>query len=393
MYIEDILFKLINFPKIISPHDFNIFNNLNTQIISGIGWTEKQGNLILTLLKKYKDKINTAYNYDINNFLLNPKFKNSFRSINYGKKIKIINHEHYNRIISVEFPYDNDLLTIFKEKKQELNTVVWDKDTKSWFFSLDEKSIKFLSKLVVDHNFTPDDEFEDYIKQLDIIEKNIENIVPMAILENDQLKFINIPPYAPQNTSTDFLESIFFAKKIGINVWDNNVEEKIVNLPYDDVTKQLIKHEPGNHFEIKLDECTLDVLSPVLNYMVPLLVIIGSNNQIDRLTSMVECFNKIGIKNNEMTVLFRLPSDKGGDFNNYVKNHGLNSKCSKNSKVIFIGDHIPKTILSTGIDFNGILNYNYYAAHYRIKNYINWHHNVINILDNRSQRSINFAFL
>lgn len=231
MYIEDILFKLINFPKIISPHDFNIFNNLNTQIISGIGWTEKQGNLILTLLKKYKDKINTAYNYDINNFLLNPKFKNSFRSINYGKKIKIINHEHYNRIISVEFPYDNDLLTIFKEKKQELNTVVWDKDTKSWFFSLDEKSIKFLSKLVVDHNFTPDDEFEDYIKQLDIIEKNIENIVPMAILENDQLKFINIPPYAPQNTSTDFLESIFFAKKIGINVWDNNVEEKIVNLP------------------------------------------------------------------------------------------------------------------------------------------------------------------
>lgn len=393
MFIEDLITLVINSPRVISPHDYHVFINLQQHSHSSNNLTEKQGNLCIVLLKKYKDKIIQQSGVDITPFLSNPKFKNPFRSINYGKKIKIVDHATYNRVISVEFPYDDQILALLRQKKSELNFATWNKEEKSWFFSLDEVSIKFLSELVATHGFVPDEEFRDYMEQLTNIENNLEKFTPMAVLEGEKIKFINISSYTPQNSSDDFLESIFFAKKIGIGIWDQAIEAKIADLPVDNAVKSLIKNDPGKHFEMALENIPLETLTPVINYMLPILVIVGSGNQLDKLIKNVEFFNSAGIKNDEMSVLFRLPSDTGLNFNNYVRNNNLNSKFSDHTKVVFIGDQIPKTIINKDIDFNGIFNYNYYSVHYKIRNYLTWHHNVINILDKVNQRSLNFAVM
>jgi hypothetical protein len=122
-------------------------------------------------------------------------------------------------------------------------------------------------------------------------------------------------------------------------------------------------------------------------------VIIPSENETASVTKNVEFFNSIGIDNSNMNVLFRLPTETDKNFNDYVKNNGLNSPISNNTKVVFISTKIPKTILGNKLEFNSVLNYNYYNAHYKIRDFLKNKVNVINILDRGSQRRLNFAIM
>lgn len=393
MYIEDIIeFSVRRVIQEIKFHDLQILKNIRDQYLNFKNLTEKQGNLAIFILKKYQSILSTHLNQNIEPFLLNPVFKNSFRLINQSKTIRIISHDQLKYAIEVKFPYEESIIKLIQQKKSELNVAVWSNDSKSWIFSLDEASICFLRDLTNNYSFNVDEEFQNYIDQLILIEKNIENIVPMAVLKDQKVKLINVSEHMPQNISDDFLESIFFAKKHGVLVWDQLIEEEIKALPYSDFTKSFIKQDSGIMFELDLGKNSLKELTPILNYINPILVILGANNSLAKLDNMVKFFNDCGINNEEMTVMFRLPSDTDSDFNLYIKNSQLNSKLSKNIKVVFVGDQIPKTVLSSDILFESVLNYNYYAVHYRTRNFLNGCKNVINILDKTKQKIFDFKY-
>lgn len=394
MYVEQLLnLAVCNTLINLSIFDQKIMTSFWSQLNNGIKLTEKQGNLCVTLLKRYKKKLSMAVGQDITFFLDNPQFKNSFRMINNKKNLKIVDHPVYFKSIKIDFPYDEDIIKKFREIKQSLHYALWDNEEKSWYLSLDERSIRFARDLVQEYQFFADEELEKLIFQLKSIEENLEFLVPMAIFENNMIRYANVSQYCPQNQSSDFIESILFTKDLGITTWDQQIENKIAELSCSDTVKHFLRHDIGKPFDINLEENSLSELSLIMKHLLPCLVIISDNNELEKLMKTVDFFQNIEILNEEMSVLFRLSSDKNGDFNQYIKDNKLNSPVSTDSKVVFVGTNIPKTILGPRLEFNSILNYNYYSAHYKIRNYIHSHKNVINILDTKPQRSFNFGNL
>lgn len=394
MYIEDILKAAIqHFSINFSLIDQKVLFSLYSQVSQGTAFTEKQANLCVSLLKKYKNKLSLHLNTNIPDFLENPNFHQEFRVIANERKMKIVDHQTYTKAIRIDFPYSDDLINKFRENKKSLNYATWDKDEKCWFLSLDEKSIRFAIALVEENNFTYDDQLEIFMHQANHVKNNIESLVPMAIDDNGVVKFINISPYTPQNTATDFLESILFAKEVGISTWDQTIEERVDQLPYEKVVKNFIKHDIGTPFEVHLEETSLFDLLPVLKHLFPCLVIISTKDELQKLEKIIQVFQKLQVDNSEISVLFRLPSETDSNFNQYVKENKFNSPISEKTKVAVISNQIPKTIFSSNKEFNSILNYNFFAVHYKLRDYVRNHKNVINILDKAPQRSFNFAIM
>lgn len=394
MFIEDIISLVAkNIFVGINAYDQKILRSFHDQLFLNSSLTEKQGKLSVVILKKHLQLINQELRTDISKFLENPSFKNPFRTINYNRFISIQSDPIYKKVIKIEFPFDEEIITYIREQKSKIHFSTWKKEEKSWIFSLTEENIQLASSLKDKFNFKSDESFSAYIDQIKIIKENLHTHIPMASLIDDKIKFINVSAFTPQNQSNDFLESLFFAKKVGINVWDENIEEKISQLPYDKQVISLIKNDPDKQFEIYLNDTPLETLIPVIIHMLPCLVVISDGNEMEKLEYNYNFFKKAGIENNEMTVLFRLPSDSGSNFNEFVKINKLNSPLADITKVAFINSQIPKTIFNRKKEFNSVLNYNYFSAHYKLKDFLKWHQNVINILDKTPQRRLNFAIM
>lgn len=394
MYIEDILKATVTSDLSYFHYlDQKIMVSLWAQLHNNLGFTKKQGTLCVNILKKYKNAVSLVIGQNLDNFTENPEFKIPFREINSLKTITVVSDSTYVRAIRVEFPYDEELIQKFQKHRANLQYAHWDKEEKCWILNLCEKNIKFAMSLVAENGFTYDDTLKNFFDQVVHIQDNIENLVPMATIENGLVKFVNISQYTPQNTSTDLLESIFFAKEVGISVWDEPLEQQIDQLPFGNLVKQFLNHDPGKTFEINLADSSLFELLPIIKHLLPCLIVISASNELEKLEKNLEFFHNIGLTNKEMSVLFRLPSESNSEFNQYVKLNELNSPLSKNTKVAFVSGQIPKTILGADIEFNSVLNYNYYSAHYRLRDFIKWHKNVFNILENSQQKRINFGLL
>lgn len=394
MYIEQLISIACTKNTVSSFHfDGKIFLSLFLQINNGSALTEKQGHLAVSLLKKYKTKIEACVGHEISVFLENPQFKLPFRVTNNTKKVSISKHTGYGKVIRVDFPYNEELVAKFKENRHKLDTAFWEKDEKCWIFSLDEKSISFLMDLLPQYNFEFDKEFENLIEQVKAIQKNLENLVPMLVFDGTSIKTVNTAHTLPNFSSNNFIETLIAAKNYGITIWDTTIQEKIDQLDIDPEVKKFILNDPGQPFNVNAENTPIYEFREVLKYLFPCLVVIPDRKELEKLIKTVNMFNSMGVDNSEMTVLFRLSNETNENFNRYVKEYELNTPLTDKTKVVFVCNQIPKTLLKPRKEFNCVLNYNFYNIHYKIRDFILWHQNVINILDQESQRNLNFAIM
>jgi hypothetical protein len=113
--------------------------------------------------------------------------------------------------------------------------------------------------------------------------------------------------------------------------------------------------------------------------------------ELEKLQLSLEFLNSIGISKDEISVLFRLPTETGGIFNNYIREQELNSPVTEKTKAVFISSKVPKTILEKQLKFNCVVSFNFYNIHYSIRNLLKWHHNVINVSDKKVTKELNFG--
>lgn len=390
MYIDTLISNLTHHTiNGVNSFDLKLILSLVDQIKFGNYLTEKQGSLAVSLLKKHKSKLTQALSIDISPFLENPQFKKPFRIINSEKTIKIIDDPTHIKVIKVQFPYDEKVITKFRQEKPKFFHCQWNEDERAWIFSLEETSIQFLMSLIQEHNFICDDEFSKYMDQINLVQKNIENYVPMIIKDQENFSFINVVEHFPKISSTDLIEALFLARKFGIYTWDDKIDEEINSEHTDPEVRTFLKSRPNDQFSLILTEKPLNSLKHIIKHLLPCLVVVSSGSEITKLQNTIDLFSELGIDNLDMSVLFRLPTDGGREFNEFVRNNKLNSAVSDKTKVIFISDHIPKTILEPKKIFNSVLNYNFYTAHYKMKDFLRFQPNVINILETHN-RKLNF---
>lgn len=392
MYIEDLI-KLLALQTKMNPYDSKLVYSFYDQVSQGSAFTEKQASLAVKILSRQIEKINQIVGKDISSFLANPVFKLGKRVVNNNKRISIVPHAEYTRAIKVEFPFNEEIVNKIRQGRSKLHFAQWDKDNHAWLMPLDERSINLLLEISSGTDFLIDDELNEMFREVREIKENFENHVPMLSFDENKLTFRNVPSSVTQPTTSNILEALFLARKVGINTWDDAVNLALEKPGTNPVIKKFLDSSPDEFFEFLLEENSIFDLKDIVQYLTPCAFVIPGGSELEKMESSLELLHAIGVTPSEISVLFRLPKETGNEFNSMIREKGLNNPVSKSTKAVFISSKVPKTIVDPEIKFNSVVNFNFYSVHYTIREFLKNHHNVINILDKKQQRNINFGIM
>lgn len=397
MNIESLILELSTAYLTVGKLHHNAWNldtilSLSAQVSTGIGFTVKQSNLAVKIVNHYKPLLNDILKKDISSFIDNPTYQYPFRIISTAKQITIAEDITFNKLIKVKFPFNAEYVTAIRNVRSKLPHVEWIKSESVWEFALTEESIQFVSTLIMDDQFDCDAEFLNYVSQINAIVSDIENHVPMLVMNNDTIKFKNTCSSVPSLHTTDIIEAVFAARKAGITTWDDTISAVINFDKVDNVTRKFLKHDPSEPLVVGNSVGPIDCLSTVIKHMTPCLIVIPGGSELQNMKTCVEFLNKIDITNEKMSVMFRL-SKEFKSFNEFIKENELNSPITSDTQIVFISSKIPKPVLQSAIRFNSVLNLGFSGPHYTMKEYVSTHQNLIYYSPDHSQKEFNFGNL
>lgn len=381
MNIEDLIISLsraVYLFDMIAAKDEQFIDSVSSQLYSNLALTEKQANLAITILKKYKLLLNSMLKTDISPFLENPTYKNSFRKISTLKSVKIVEHLNLRKVIKLESPYEDELVKKLRDGRPKESFSEWDKNSRAWNFGISEPNILFLSNLLKNKNFDIEEEVQDLLNQTEKIIDNIEEHVPLLTLKNGIPTIKNAPAYLPQLRSTHILDAIFEARKFGVLTWDENVESYIKNNVTNIVTAEFLKNPPEKKIHINSLKHDVSCLSDIIKQMTPCMIIIPGGDELDKSILVYNFLKTLGISNEEISVTFRLDNTPYGfKFNSFVKENRLNTPVSKNTKVVFVSGKIKKDTIQAKKRFNSVINLGLGGIHYTLIAYLENRANLI----------------
>lgn len=392
MHIEDLII-LLSMRVSMNPYDSKIVSSFHNQISIGNGFTEKQANLALKILKRQKSKIETVLSKDISTFLDNPTYRLAKRSVNSSKLLNIVSHKTFGKVIHAKFPYDEELVNLIRQNKTNAGHRQWDGEEKAWVFSLDERNLMLLMEINEKYGFQLDQEINGYFDQITSIKENFENYVPMIGFRNEEFCFLNCDQKIPKISTKNPVEALFIGRKYGIQTWEDQIEQQLRDMECEKVVLDFLNSSPDQNFEFYLENNSISSIENIIKYLTPCIFVIPGGSEIEKIQTSLKILKNLKVDNSQISVLFRLPNETNADFNQFVKNSGLNNPINEHTKAIFISSKVPKTIIEPKVKFNSVVNFNFYNVHYTIREFLKNHHNVVTIFDKKPQRNINFANL
>jgi hypothetical protein len=392
MYIEDLIIQLARFRNSIKAADMTIINSFSDQFICDTGLTEKQSQLAIRLLTRYRQ----LFPVKIDDHLLNPAFRLKVRKSISEHTVKISTSRPGAPVIELRFPYNDGLVNEIRRYKGadgKNDQISWDRDATAWVFNLSEDNLRFLANFCGGGNYTFDETFSEYIKDTNLILSKIEDHAPILSVIDGTLKIVNSPKNTPEIDTDDILEAVFSARNMGITLWDDAIGSYLDTGIVNPLVKNFLKSDISEQFKISSEETGISALKTVLQYNGPALVIIPGGGELEKTKVMYDILKGIGIEEKNMSVLFRLPSETGKIFNDFVKNQGLNGPISDETKIVFVSTKLPKPLIKSKIKFNSVINMGYSMAHYTLKQYTKNHQNFINFGVSHKHEEFDFGKL
>ena len=246
-------------------------------------------------------------------------------------------------------------------------------------------------------------------KLLNQMEHEVENLISKDHLVNQcydkkkkllssfkdrgDIRIVNSDKNLPIFESKDLLNSIFEARKRGICTWDNTISNFIDSDELDDVTRNFLKTDPGENFHVDSEKTEISALETIVKKLSPCLVVIPGGSEYDTTVQSHTFFKEMGVEDDQMSVMFRLPTDTHEIFNKFVKNNNLNNPITEKTKVVFVSSKLPKPVLKSKIKFHCVLNMGFSNVHYSMKDFVGKHENLVFFSKKKDQRNRNFAFL
>ena len=394
MYIEDLIISLIHNRVPVNAWDKSVVTSFYIQIGNLNGFTEKQTTLAVRICKRYAGSLSLHAKQDITSFLENPKFRNTIRKSVNSRNIKIVDDEYLHRVIEVSFPYDEKIISEIREFKNQNhdNLVVWSKEKSAWQFCLTEPNIKFLSDYFKNTDADIDMEFQNYSDQLELIVSNLQKHIPVLTAKDGRLAIDNAPKTMPEIETENILEAVFTARQYGITMWDEIVDNFINGDCVDESTREFLKSDYRATTKLSADGNGVCCLGNMAKFLGPMLIIIPGGSEYRKIQQIHTVLSDIGITDKKMSVLFRLSSETGREFNDFVKNHSLNNPISEETQVVFVSGKLPKPLIESGIRFNSIVNVGFNNAHYTLKEYAKNHQNVV-YFELEKEKGLDFGYM
>lgn len=378
MYIEDLLSNLTRCR--LNTFDIKVVNSLHWQVyVDTNAFTEKQSQLVLKICKKYQNQLEKMLKIDLNLIINNPQFKYPIRpSMNLQYTVTYITQPK--KMFKVTFPYNEAIVAYIKNhaKTHPGSSAKWDSDLKAWVLIPTEGNLNLIKTYFIPNNFIVDESILEMIEKYEEILKNIEDFVPSVVLENEKICYKNVYETVPPLDTKNIIEALFTARRYGINTWDENIENylKTVENP---VTKTFLTTKLGNKISINSEEIDIRYFSDIIKYKKTILVIIPAVNELSHLKTWYNFLISEGISSDEMAVLFRLEGiGNKTEFNDFVKEHGINKSLNSRQRIFFISLKLPKPLIKEHKTFDAIINLGSgHSPHYTIQSLLVDHHDII----------------
>jgi hypothetical protein len=377
MYIEDLIERLGPFSVSINSYDQSVIDSFRSQIQMGIGMTEKQSQLAIKLIKRYRHDLENyagVASGTVQGIIDSPQFKLATRQLVPTRTIKIITDNDRQKFIEARFPYDENALTKIRNFKSSSKIRRWDKESSAWIFDLSEEHIKFLIELFDQNQFEYDEEFQKYVEQYNLIISNIEKYAPM-LAEDHTIK--NSPKYMPKINGTDIIESVFQARRMGVTLWDDSIDQYLKSDQINPIIQKFLYKDVTQEIELGKGPKDLQCLEMIIKHLGPTLFVIPGGSELEKTNLSYDILRGMGLENKNISVLFRLPNETGKNFNEFVKNHQLNTPISEETLAVFVSNKLPKTVAKSEIRFNSIVNLGFDSAHYTLKEFMKNHQNSV----------------
>lgn len=340
----------------IDSKDKNIIVSLGRQVQKGLALTDRQLELALSKITKYRVGLETNM-INVSDIIANPVLRFPLRTIDREQRIYFYTVQETNQQrIGVKFTFSKNLDNIWQTLTDKLTGgVEYDSSVKSVVAT--ELNLYYIVHAFKDHNFEVDSEIWEIYEKLEEILKNRQSVLPLVLVENGNYSFKNLSQACSAAinescltiTDENVVESIVTLKKYGIFEKSQEIVEKIQNSNASDVSKK-IALSPATRFRLLPEKFSFDDTVSIIKNLsqLPVLVILDENNKIfDQTIDLINAFRS-HVADSEMTVFFRLDNGQTNhnEFNQFVKDNHLNNYIDQRTKVVFITKtRIPKPLL------------------------------------------------
>ena len=347
--IEDLLEMLAGMrtgAKIdIESSDATIMYSIARQVFKGTPLTDRQFALMQEKLQAYKPQF-LLYKQDFDSAV--QTLRQPLRQIDRSKYIKIVDnavvyqnvpYERYKESwnwIKVRFPFSKKLIVDLQSIVCPHSEKLHEKGSHEHFFMLNEKNAYNIVKTFKDKNFEIDQKLLDYYEKVAALQETDH----LPCVENMQLK--NLHPNGVKNIEQELGEltsdNIVLYKDrsllYGINYFDDALAKSLNE--YSTLTQKIVTRDLPTVF-VNKKTWTLDNIVHSIQELerYPLVVLLDDDAPFDTLVETHKHFKNI-IPSEQISVLLRLESSKSNGFNEYIKEHGLNSPVDNNTKIVYI---------------------------------------------------------
>ena len=170
------------------------FKTIQSLADAPYAWTEKQGSLAMMFLKRYKTLLD-KFGFDTNELINNPRYDQPFRTISFEKSIDVFSAEDGREVLEMRFPYNEKFIALIrclKKKTQGLVPMLYDGETKKWTMNYTDTVAYYATLIAVRYDFKILNTkiLDDY---KEIAQEKKKYLPVVAEIDNDCIRLINAP--------------------------------------------------------------------------------------------------------------------------------------------------------------------------------------------------------
>ena len=362
--------------------DCTIMYSIARQVFRGKSFTDRQLDVVCAKLNYYGNQFKDLGYVNLQQVLNMQVTRQPLRQVDRSQWIKVVDEpavkkprfsvsgmrkpakedivKETNSHIAIRFPFSKKIIQVI-EKIAIAHRIGYyhEKGTHIHYFKISENSVYDIVENFKNKSYDIDQEILDYAEQVKKIKDNPKDYVPGVY--NLQLK--NTTKMLEESITKDLgkLDSsnayLYKDRSIlyGLNYFTDDIHNYTNSKSV--LTQRIINRVEPQVF-ISKHEWSLDaVISSLVELKrFPLLVIVPEKNPLDYLSFTYQSLKGF-IKQDKISVMFRLDNKTDKDFNQYVKDNNLNNSLAKDTEVVYISSNkkFPKPVFKSDWSLQSVL--------------------------------------
>ena len=328
------------------PENRKVLTSIGTQVFRGKALTEKQHELVKTLLVEwYTEQFaeNGITILDHVNLTREP-----YRVVDKSHWIKrtTTNDQDY---ISIRFPFSNEVIDHINDLKKNTDKEEYFYNQHQHNFLFNEKNVFKLIDIALRFKteFDIDEEILSYYHQIVDIKNHEEDYIPGVY----NFEYKNLHPSLEEHLLDTYgkptpenIIGLWDKRRLyGLHHFDN-----IAVANYSSLRQKIFARRTSNiHVRTKVWTSTQLFTAIYEMDRFPLLILLNEERAADEL-SLVYNDVKGFVDNKDVSVMFRLDNKNGNEFNQFIRDKGLNNSISNETKIVIANrKKITKPILKS----------------------------------------------